>query len=349
MSNVITQVQQDDGPDFNTVAYDGSSSIDANSKIHLHMRDADFTITRDELMGLPESILLCLFPNGVFLDSEGQVISNLTEDDIVFVDFEPECFRFIIDTFRQAQAELESSGLRDNLDGFVPQTQQEASVAILQSRPAIIVLREDLDYYVIPPVAGLNADQVRYLKLEVALKIKSDMLVFSGLGYDPSHPETEQTFGPAEKHLFEMLCSSGFEPNSIWGNRGMEPSKCIIQSLLLVRLQLKQQTPSPPESPALDPVRSNTSVTSRSRSRIANLASSASRAASRSLSRSKKQVDPVQTKLLLFWRKPARKCWWSNLSVEVDCSCLNLNQKTYDIKVHVRRVWTLELSVIGVK
>jgi hypothetical protein len=59
--------------------------------------------------------------------------------------------------------------------------------------------------------------------------------------------------------------------------------------------------------------------------------------------------------LLLFWRKPARKCWWSNNTIEVDIGDIGLvdaeGKKISNtlIKVHIRRVWTLELSIIGVQ
>ena len=65
-----------------------------------------------------------------------------------------------------------------------------------------------------------------------------------------------------------------------------------------------------------------------------------------------------QTKLLLFWRKPARKCWWSDSEVEIELDAPGLfngneevqngGNKRIAVKVHIRRVWTLELSVIGV-
>ena len=43
-------------------------------------------------------------------------------------------------------------------------------------------------------------------------------------------------------------------------------------------------------------------------------------------------------KLLLFWRKPARRCWWEGLELE-DVEGLNGKK----LKVWIRRVWTLEM------
>ncbi|KAI9468232.1 MAG: hypothetical protein EXX96DRAFT_533152 [Benjaminiella poitrasii] len=42
-------------------------------------------------------------------------------------------------------------------------------------------------------------------------------------------------------------------------------------------------------------------------------------------------------KLLLFWRKPARKCWWDGNTVEIGDK---------SIRLWARRTWTLELALI---
>ncbi len=42
-------------------------------------------------------------------------------------------------------------------------------------------------------------------------------------------------------------------------------------------------------------------------------------------------------KLLLFWRKPARRCWWEGVELE------NVEGVQGPLKVWIRRVWTLEM------
>lgn len=344
--NIITQVSQDSEPV--PMVDETNGNIDYNSKIHLNIRGKPFEITRDELMSLPESILLSLFPNGVFLDVNGQVITNLTEEDVVFVNFDPDCFEYIFNVFGEAQRNLQEGTLSPQVSGS---SRLDSAASILQTKPAIIVLREDLDFYVIPPVAGCTTADFAFLKVKVGDSILLNTSVFSGLGYNPELPASvNQTLGPAEQHLFEMLCSSGFDRTELWGSRSMEPHKCVLSSLLLVRLVT--QPPTPPQLPLLQPVQSNASGRSRSRSRIATLASSASRAASRSLSRARKNNDTNYTKLLLFWRKPARKCWWANNEVTVSTEGSETLAKLgpeVKVKVHTRRVWTLELSVVGVQ
>ncbi|CAH2353779.1 growth regulation protein [[Candida] railenensis] len=362
MADIITQVTQE-SPSYNR-SYERQNQVDYDSKIHLNVRNNNFTITREELMSLPESILLCLFPNGVFLDASGQAITNLTEDDTVFVNFEPSCFEYIIDNFGRARKDLLEMPQLSPQQSYGSSTQQETAASVLQHKPAIIVLREDLDYYIIPPMEGFDADNFRHCKINVASYLLENKQIFSGLGYNTKlDPKIPQHLGPAEQHLLDMLCSSGFEVDGEWGSRSLEPGKCVVSSLSLVRLQSAAQrkqkeleNETPPMSPQLAPVQSNASVSStnrKSRSRIATLASSASRAASRSLSKSRSQnPDSSHTKLLLFWRKPARKCWWSNETIEIDVSGMVVKGEALHnitVKVHIRRVWTLELSVIGVQ
>lgn len=42
-------------------------------------------------------------------------------------------------------------------------------------------------------------------------------------------------------------------------------------------------------------------------------------------------------KLLLFWRKPARRCWWEGVDLD------DVEGVEGTLKVWIRRVWTLEM------
>lgn len=42
-------------------------------------------------------------------------------------------------------------------------------------------------------------------------------------------------------------------------------------------------------------------------------------------------------KLLLFWRKPARRCWWEGIELH------DVEGVEGPVKVWIRRVWTLEM------
>lgn len=340
--NIITQVNEEQyaAP---TEVYEDSDGLNFNSKINLNLRGVHFVITKDELMSLPESILLCLFPNGVFLDQNGEVITNLTEEDVVYVNFDPRGFQYIMDTFLDAQKDLMEMSQANSAKIPEHEYDNQPMGTVLKDKPAIIVLREELDYYVIPPYAGMNSEQIRKLKILVGDSLVQDSLIFAGLGFNPNESQDgAHGLGPAEQHLFTMLCSNGFSPTENWGVRSREPSKCVIQSLLLVRLDSEKN--SPPQSPNLDPVSSNASTsTTKSKSRLSAFASAASKPLRH------KKSNESQSKLLLFWRKPARKCWWLSHNVHVDFSQISGELKVLQVKIHMRRVWTLELSVIGVQ
>ena len=364
--DILTQVQPEDAGAAFMAAGQDEYMDDYNTEIRMNMRGHMFTITRDDLMALPESILLCLFPNGIFVGMDGNVITNLTEDDIVYVNFAPECFQYICQVFDTAVRDLH----------VVNQHQQQYydinDPNILNERPSIIVLREDLDYYCIPPVKNLTVDQMRHVKLLVGEKLLQFNNIFQGLGYVAG-----KQLRPAEQHLMDMLCSSGFNHDELWGHRSLEPGKTVIFSLTLARLNNNTVNAAANAAAAEAAAAtggdlsasisgtatpSNESIAStdergrnqeKRKSRLTTLAQSISRAGSRSRVRNK--GNPNNTKLLLFWRKPARKCWWSNNTIEVDIGDIGLvdadGKKISNtlIKVHIRRVWTLELSIIGVQ
>ncbi|KAF9543789.1 hypothetical protein EC957_000484 [Mortierella hygrophila] len=55
----------------------------------------------------------------------------------------------------------------------------------------------------------------------------------------------------------------------------------------------------------------------------------------------------IAEKLLLFWRKPARKCWWDGIQVEVhqDPSDTTITPLV-PVRLWARRTWTLELVLV---
>lgn len=333
-ANIITQVSPETPTRAQQVAID-DADIDMTSLINLNIRGVAFQITRDELMNLPESILLCLFPNGVFVDVNGDAITNLTENDVVYVNFDPECFQYIVQRFKEAAAKLPS-----NTQTQVYDTYQTPDADVLSEKPAIIVLREDLDYYIIPPSGGISEEGIRSIKRAAGSYLVNRTKVFEGLGYG-----VNKQLGPAEEHLLDMLCSSGFNVESEWGHRSSEPGKTVLTSLALVDLKSPQPEPEP-EFQTLEPATSNKPQSRRAR--LKELAENAARSASRSVSRNRSGSRQRQTssKLLLFWRKPARKCWWANDVVELSVPAVGNEKLT--VTLHIRRVWTLELAVMGV-
>lgn len=89
----------------------------------------------------------------------------------------------------------------------------------------------------------------------------------------------------------------GFYNDDRWGHRAGEPNKAVICSLALARL--------------------------RTDIKGSDLASS--------------NAVGMAQKLLLFWRKPARRCWWEGVELE------DVEGVEGKLKVWIRRVWTLEM------
>ncbi|KAL9001598.1 MAG: hypothetical protein Q9188_005444 [Gyalolechia gomerana] len=82
--------------------------------------------------------------------------------------------------------------------------------------------------------------------------------------------------GTTEQHLIEMLTAGGFYNDDRWGHRASEPNKAVICSLALARLRTD--------------IKGN------------DLANS--------------NAVGMAQKLLLFWRKPARRCWWEGVELD---------------------------------
>ncbi|KAL2197912.1 hypothetical protein P885DRAFT_68111 [Corynascus similis CBS 632.67] len=287
-SSIITQVQQG-GPPLNPLG-----DVPGDETILMDLRGTRFKLSRDELLTLPEFVLLSLFPNGLF--PEGHM-GGFTDGDAVQVDYDPASLQYMLDFFRNVAQSIpaEPGNGQDGGDGLVsfdPSARDESS-----RRAGIIVLREDLDFYAIPPRQDIDQPEMIEVKRAAARALLKQDGIFSGL-------KKSDEPGTTEAHLIEMLTAGGFNHDDRWGHRAGEPNKAVICSLALARLR--------------SDIRGN------------DMGSSA--------------VGMAQ-KLLLFWRKPARRCWWEGVELD-NVEGLPAGTK---LKVWIRRVWTLEMSVIGLR
>ncbi|KAI1772284.1 hypothetical protein F4818DRAFT_449621 [Hypoxylon cercidicola] len=287
-SSIITQVQQG-GPPVNAIG-----DVGADETITMDLRGTRFILSRDELLTLPEFVLLSLFPNGLF--PEGHM-GGFSEGDAVQVDYDPASLQYMLDFFRNVAQSIptESSPNASPDGGAVPIDSLGGRGEDGSKRAGIIVLREDLDFYVIPPHQDINHAEMIEVKRAAARALLRQDGIFSGL-------KRSDEPGTTEAHLIEMLTAGGFNHDDRWGHRAGEPNKAVVCSLALARL--------------------------RSDVRGIDMGSNA--------------VGMAQ-KLLLFWRKPARRCWWEG----VDLTGVEGQDKP--LKVWIRRVWTLEMSVIGLR
>ncbi|KAK7615403.1 hypothetical protein JOL62DRAFT_617099 [Phyllosticta paracitricarpa] len=348
-ASIITQVSQGGGPPINAL---GGGS---DENITLELRGVRFTLSRDELLTLPEFVLLSLFPNGLLPDGhmnaypDGDVYpvdvstptSKRTSEDglgggaacitqvslarsglkaeairnhlsspalylsdiYYYSQYDPNSLQYMLDFFRNVAQTIPTSPpspstlVGDQPHEAVPIEPMHGSARdMLQDRAGIIVLREDLDFYAIPPRRDIEHEEMMQVKRAAGKALLQQDGIFSGL-------RKSEEPGTTEQHLIEMLTAGGFNHDDRWGHRAGEPNKAVICSIALARLRTD--------------IKGN------------DLANS--------------NAVGMAQKLLLFWRKPARRCWWEG--VELD----NVEGVEGKLKVWIRRVWTLEMSVIGLR
>ncbi|KAF9535697.1 hypothetical protein CPB83DRAFT_842177 [Crepidotus variabilis] len=295
------------------------------TRLLLDLRGRRFEVDRETIMNLPESVLLCLFPNGLVLSRQSMALSDgggvdEEEEEVYGVDFDPECFQFVLTFFRNASDNFYGTATNPGLfsaqqhlldspsSDFGPASSQNP----LLTKQAIIVLREELEYFSIPPTGSEAATDQNGLANDDLLDLKrrsGDFLIQKRNIFTALQRNVNKENNVAEQHLIDMLCMSGFDREDEWGFRALEPSRCCISSIALVLLKTGIIHGQNSERPV--------------------------------------EIDATQMataqKLLLFWRKPARKCWWDGLDVDLPVAG---DKTAVTMKLWARRVWTLELSLV---
>ena len=186
----------------------------------------------------------------------------------------------------------ESGAFSPSLDPIPIEPMVGNAKDMLQDRAGIIVLREDLDFYAIPPRPDVDRDEMLEIKRAAARALLRQNGIFSGL-------RKSEEPGTTEQHLIEMLTSGGFNHDDTWGHRAGEPNKAVICSIALARLRTDNDDAT---AAAGNP-----------------------------------NAMGMAQKLLLFWRKPARRCWWEGIDLK------DVEGVDGPLRVWIRRVWTLEM------
>lgn len=212
-------------------------------------RGTRFVLSRDELLTLPEFVLLSLFPNGLF--PEGHM-GGFAEGDAVQVDvstqsdspvtqtsnppcpvrltptptdsslphpsltrivlsninihitdipsqYDPASLQYMLDFFRNvAQSIPNEASPNSSPDGGVVPIDSLGGRDDGNKRAGIIVLREDLDFYVIPPKPDIEQQEMIEVKRAAARALLKQDGIFSGL-------KRSDEPGTTEAHLIEML------------------------------------------------------------------------------------------------------------------------------------------------
>lgn len=101
-----------------------------------------------------------------------------------------EFFRKVAQTIPDAPSPTSETGAIEPLAGSARE--------MLQDRAGIIVLREDLDFYVIPPKRDIDATEMIDVKRAAGKALLEQDGIFSGL-------RRSDEAGTTEQHLIEML------------------------------------------------------------------------------------------------------------------------------------------------
>ena len=197
-----------------------------------------FTLSRDELLTLPEFVLLSLFPNGLLPDGhmnsyhDGDVYpvdvsthSTLTQaavtatapriksvmsnssiylSDITYhSQYDPQSLQYMLDFFRSVAQTIPGPHTDASEDPAAPSTMPIEPMPgnardMLQDRAGIIVLREDLDFYAIPPRKDIEREEMTEVKRAAGKALLKQDGIFSGL-------RKSEEPGTTEQHLIEML------------------------------------------------------------------------------------------------------------------------------------------------
>ncbi|KAI0120872.1 stress response protein Whi2 [Hypoxylon sp. NC0597] len=163
----------------------------------MDLRGTRFVLSRDELLTLPEFVLLSLFPNGLF--PEGHM-GGFSEGDAVQVDYDPASLQYMLDFFR----------------GVAQSIPNETSPTASPDGGAV-------------PIDSLGGREDGIKRAAARALLKQDG-IFSGL-------KRSDEPGTTEAHLIEMLTAGGFNHDDRWGHRAGEPNKAVVCSLALARLR----------------------------------------------------------------------------------------------------------------
>lgn len=117
--------------------------------------------------------------------------------------YDPASLQYMLDFFRNVAQTIPSSSSSPvaspaENSASAPEAVPGSARDMLQDRAGIIVLREDLDFYAIPPKAEIDQPEMIEVKRAAGKALLGQDGIFSGLR------RSEET-GTTEQHLIEML------------------------------------------------------------------------------------------------------------------------------------------------
>lgn len=126
-----------------------------------------------------------------------QVLSTYTNTNL---QYDPQSLQYMLEFFRTVAQTIPSSSPSPASETPAPSADPSTNTAhdMLQDRAGIIVLREDLDFYAIPPKAEIDQTEMIEVKRAAGRALLKQDGIFSGL-------RRSEESGTTEQHLIEML------------------------------------------------------------------------------------------------------------------------------------------------
>jgi hypothetical protein len=116
--------------------------------------------------------------------------------------YDPVSLQYMLEFFRNVAQTIPSGGNSPSagpeMDAVPIEPMPGSAREMLQDRAGIIVLREDLDFYVIPPYADIEQPEMIEVKRAAGRALLKQDGIFSGL-------RRSEESGTTEQHLIEML------------------------------------------------------------------------------------------------------------------------------------------------
>ncbi|KAL1922016.1 uncharacterized protein VTP21DRAFT_10658 [Calcarisporiella thermophila] len=313
-------------------------------RFYLDMRGTRIELDRDTFPILPETIMFSMFPDGtiprVLDDDDGELnggrdqkqYSYKMQSQTFFVDFDPGCLVYILKFYehaRETAAEMPAS---------IPSTLPQIFDA---NRLPVLALKEELEYFTIfSPPNGKKAGSATEARMISPISIKrklpfvSPSSASSSSPSSPSspliasiHPPVSKIYKDSTPSLRELKDECGkqllFQRGVFEALKRNATSNATEQQLIDLLCVSGFSREAEWGYRHLEP----------GRTLINSLAMAVLR-----------PENPGQTagaqKLLLFWKKPARKVWWEGVDLRVG------PDRTIPARVWCRRTWTLEVCLV---
>ncbi|KAK9424193.1 putative Phosphatase activator [Seiridium unicorne] len=340
-SSIITQVQQG-GPPINAIG-----DVGADETITMDLRGTRFVLSRDELLTLPEFVLLSLFPNGLF--PEGHM-GGFAEGDAVQVD-----------------VSIKHHGPLARATGSTSPTRllsSPASTSLPHSSTTRNLL-SNIDIHFTDLASQYDPASLQYMLdffRDVAQTIPNESS--PGASPDGGVAPIDSLAGGRDdgsKRAGIIVLREDLDFYVIPPRADIEHKEMIEVKRAAARALLRQNgifsglkrsdEPGTTEAHLIEMLtaggfnhddRWGHRAGEPNKAVVCSLALARLRSDIRGNDMGSNAVGMAQ-KLLLFWRKPARRCWWEGVDLA------DVEGVDGPLKVWIRRVWTLEMSVIGLR